>query len=178
MQESKTIVIMTGSVRPNSVSETLLPVVKQAVEAEGATVKVANLKEMELPFFDGATSPADENFQITHESVRAWSDMVSQADGVVMLTPEYNYQMSGVQKNAIDWLYKEWQNKPVAAVCYGWGGGELSGEMLQKLIAKVGAVSVEPWTHLYFTKNITPDGSIIDDMSKESIVKTAKAITK
>lgn len=176
MQEAKTIVIMTGSVRPNSVNEALLPVVKQAIEAEGATVKVANLKEMELPFFDGATSPADESFQIPHESVRAWSDMVSQADGVVMLTPEYNNQLSGVQKNAVDWLFKEWQNKPIAAICYGWGGGELSGEMLQKLIAKVGAVSVEPWTHLYFTKNIALDGSIIDETTKEAIATTAKAI--
>ncbi len=160
---AKTIIIMTGSVRPQSVSEALLPLVQKTVEATGAQVYIANLKELALPFFDGNTSPADEKFQIPHASVQSWSDMVSQADGIIMLTPEYNHQLSGVQKNAIDWLYREWQEKPIAAVCYGWGGAELSGELLKKLIAKVGGTLVEPWTHLFFTKDIAPGGVVLDE---------------
>ena len=101
---AKTIIIMTGSVRPQSVSEALLPLVQKTVEATGAQVHIANLKELALPFFDGDTSPADEKFQIPHASVQSWSNMVSRADGIIMLTPEYNHQLSGVQKNAIDWL--------------------------------------------------------------------------
>lgn len=177
MNESKAIVLMTGSVRPNSVGHVLLPLVKEVIEAEGATVKIADMKELDLPFFDGITSPADDSFQIPHESVRRWSDMVSQADGVLMLTPEYNHQLSAVQKNAVDWLYKEWQNKPIAAICYGWGGGELSGDLLKKLIAKVGGSLVEPWTHLYFTKDIAIDGTVLDEsVVRERIAAVAKAI--
>ena len=52
---AKTIIIMTGSVRPQSVSEALLPLVQKTVEATGAQVHIANLKELALPFFDGNT---------------------------------------------------------------------------------------------------------------------------
>ena len=165
MSEPKTIIIMTGSVRPNSVSKVLLPVVKELVETEGAKAEIANLEDLNLPFFDGESSPASDDFVISHQSVQDWSDMVSRIDGVIMLTPEYNNQLSGVQKNAIDWLCKEWQDKPISAVCYGWGGGELSGDLLKKLIVKVGGKVSEPFSHLYFTKDISTDGLLIDETS-------------
>lgn len=176
MNQPKTIVIMTGSVRPNSVSQTLLPLVKQAVESTGAKVEIADLKEMNLPFFDGQSSPASDDFQIPHESVQNWSDKVTRADGIIMLTPEYNNQLSGVQKNAIDWLYKEWQDKPIAAICYGWGGGKLSGESLTRLVEKVGGKSVEPWAYLYFTRDIAIDGTVLNDATNEKISATVNAI--
>ena len=97
MSEPKTIIIMTGSVRPNSVSKVLLPVVKELVETEGAKAEIANLEDLNLPFFDGESSPASDDFVISHQSVQDWSNMVSQVDGVIMLTPEYNNQLSGVQ---------------------------------------------------------------------------------
>ena len=48
-------------------------------------------------------------------------------------------------------------------MCYGWGGAELGGELLKKLIAKVGGTLVEPWTHLFFTKDIAPGGVVLDE---------------
>ena len=176
MSEPKTIIIMTGSVRPNSVSKVLLPVVKELVEIEGAKAEIANLEDLNLPFFDGESSPASDDFVISHQSVQDWSNMVSQVDGVIMLTPEYNNQLSGVQKNAIDWLYKEWQDKPIAAICYGWGGGKLSGESLTRLVEKVGGKSVEPWAYLYFTRDIAIDGTVLNDATNEKISATVNAI--
>ena len=49
----------------------------------------------------------------------AWTKLVAEADGVLLLTPEYNHTMTPVQLNAVDWIGKEWEDKPVALVGYG-----------------------------------------------------------
>lgn len=164
---TKTITIMTGSVRPNSVGDKLLPLVQKSLEDEGATVRVASMKELQLPFVDSEVIPAAEEFVPTHESVIAWKKLVDESDGLVMLTPEYNYQMSAVQKNAIDWLYQEWKDKPVGVVSYGWGGGEKSFVMLEALLEKVEAKLLPEAAHLYFTKDISPTGDVIEGSSVE-----------
>src|SRR6202020_1597037 len=59
---------------------------------------------------------------------------VASFDGFVMVTPEYNHSTSGVLKNAIDYLYSEWNNKAVGFVSYGAAGGTRAAEHL-RLIA-------------------------------------------
>jgi len=51
-----------------------------------------------------------------------------------MVTPEYNHSTSGALKNAIDFLYNEWNNKAVGFVSYGAAGGTRAVEHL-RLIA-------------------------------------------
>ena len=98
------ILVVTGSVRPNSVNEKIVPLVVDAADAKGAEVTVANLKDMNLPFFDDPNSPTSPDFAPTHESVIAWTKQVAEADGVVFVTPEYNHTLTPVQLNAIDWI--------------------------------------------------------------------------
>ena len=45
------------------------------------------------------------------------------ARGFVFVTPEYNHSTSGVLKNAIDFLYAEWNNKAMGVVAYDTAGG-------------------------------------------------------
>ena len=52
-------------------------------------------------------------------------------DGFVIVTPEYNHSTSGVLKNAIDFLYAEWNNKAVGFVSYGGAGGARAAEHLR-----------------------------------------------
>ena len=56
------------------------------------------------------------------------------ARGFVFVTPEYNHSTSGVLKNAIDFLYAEWNNKAMGVVSYGTAGGTRAAEHL-RLIA-------------------------------------------
>lgn len=160
---TKTITISTGSVRPNSVGEKLLPIVKEMLEARGATVQIANIRELELPFFNSETIPSDESYKVTDEKVKQWQSLISSADGVLMLTPEYNYQMTAPQKNAIDWLFGEWKDKPVATVSYGWGGGEKAAGYLKLLLEKLEAKPIDAATSLYFMKQLSPDGTVTDE---------------
>lgn len=59
--------------------------------------------------------------------------MVSKADAVMFVAPEYNHGLSAVQKNAIDWLYSEWNAKVVAYVVYGWHAGVHTLAQLQEI---------------------------------------------
>ena len=67
---SKTLII-TGSVRPNSVNHKIVELVKTDIEGrEGQEAQVADLGELNLPFYNGATPPSAENYEITDETVR------------------------------------------------------------------------------------------------------------
>lgn len=158
------ILIVTGSVRPNSVNSVIVEAIKADLKSrDGVEARVADLGELNLPFFDAPTPPSAETYVVPHDSVERWGALVNDADGVVFAAPEYNHSLSGIQKNAIDWLYKEWNDKHVAFVGYGWYAG--SNSLAQFKI--VG--SVTKWklgkttTGLTFMKEIGLDGSFVDE---------------
>ena len=155
------VLVVTGSARPNSANINVVELVKTELEARGATVEAANLKELALPYFEGVTVPSAEDFEITNQAVQHWSDAVKGADAVVFVAPEYNHGLSAIQKNAIDWLYSQWQDKPVAIVSYSWGA-TYAIDHLASVLAQVNALKVEPVARLAFKKDIEIDGSAID----------------
>jgi NAD(P)H-dependent FMN reductase len=69
--------------------------------------------------------------QYQNEHTKAWADKIASFDGFVIVTPEYNHRTSGVLKNAIDYLYAEWNNKAVGFVSYGAVGGAWAAEHLR-----------------------------------------------
>ncbi len=164
------ILVVTGSVRPNSANEKVVPVVVDMLEQKGAEVSVANLKELDLPFFDNPVPPSAEDFAPTDERVVKWTEMVADADGVVLVTPEYNHTMSPVQLNAIDWIYKEWADKPVALVGYGWrsGAGQAHATAREALAVNLKARVGDNQANLFFMKDLNPDGTVVDKASVEA----------
>ena len=158
------ILVVTGSVRPNSVNSKIVPLVVSALEARGDVATVANLGELNLPFIDTPILPADENFTPPHENVQRWTNMIASADGVVLVTPEYNHTLSPIQLNAIDWVGKDWAGKPVVFIGYGWtsGGGQAHATAREALAEVLKANVGEVQANLFFAKDIAPDGSVID----------------
>jgi NAD(P)H-dependent FMN reductase len=69
--------------------------------------------------------------QYQGEHTKAWAAKIASFDGFVMVTPEYNHSTSGVLKNAIDYLFAEWNNKAVGFVSYGAVGGARAAEHLR-----------------------------------------------
>jgi NAD(P)H-dependent FMN reductase len=159
-----TILIVTGSVRPQSVNSKVVPLIKEKVEQAGRDVVVADLGVLDLPFFNDAHAPSQDEFAPTDERVLEWTDMVRKADGVVFVMPEYNHTMSPVQLNAIDWIFKEWAEKPVALIGYGWTSGAAQSQATAReaLAVNLKANVGETTTNLFFMKDIGPDGSILD----------------
>ena len=64
-----------------------------------------------------------------------WAEKIAEFDGYVFVTPEYNHSTSGALKNAIDYLYKEWNNKAAGFVSYGTAGGTRAVEHLRLIMA-------------------------------------------
>lgn len=159
------ILVVTGSVRPGSVNQEVVPLVVSEVEAQGSKATVADLGQLNMPFIDSELIPSMPDFTPPHESVKAWTDMVASADGVVFVTPEYNHNLSPVQLNAIDWIYKEWRGKPVALVGYGMRSGatqahEVAREALaSNLKADVGVMQA----NIFLGRELGLDGSILDE---------------
>ena len=158
------ILVVTGSVRPNSANSKVVPVVVGALEAKGATVTVANLAELDLPFYNDPLPTSAPEFASTDERVIRWTKLVDEADGVVLVTPEYNHTMSPVQLNAVDWIGKEWEDKPVALIGYGWrsGAGQAHATAREALAVNLKAKVGDDQTNLFFMKDLNADGSVLD----------------
>ncbi|QQS22175.1 NAD(P)H-dependent oxidoreductase [Candidatus Saccharibacteria bacterium] len=171
----KTILVVTGSVRPRSANANVVPEVVNALTKQGVGVNIADLAVLAMPFFDAQVPPSDPSFAPEHESVKQWTKMVVDADGVVLVTPEYNHTMSPVQLNAIDWIGKEWERKPVALVGYGWRSGATQAHATARealavnLKARVG----DSQANLYFMKELNADGTVADREAFERKVDAA-----
>lgn len=161
------ILVVSGSVRPQSVNEKMVPYVVNMLQEKGVKVTIADLKELDLPFYNEPVSPSSPDFAPTNTNVKRWTNLVAEADGVVLVTPEYNHTMSPVQLNAIDWIYKEWEDKPVALVGYGWrsGASQSHAAAREALAVNLKANVVDEQTNLFFMKELNPDGSVLDNQS-------------
>ncbi len=159
------IVVLTGSVRPTSAGKHVLPLIIRDLEAKGATVTVADVAELDLPFYNHPLPTSAPEFAPTDERVIAWTKLVAEADGVLLLTPEYNHTMTPVQLNAVEWIGKEWEDKPVALVGYGWrsGAGQAHATAREALAVNLKATVGDDQANLFFMKDLNPDGTPVDE---------------
>lgn len=78
----------------------------------------------------------------SQEHTKRWAAKIGSFDGYVFITPEYNHGTSGTLKNAIDYLYAEWNNKAAGFVGYGSAGGVRAVEHLRLVMAEVQVATV------------------------------------
>jgi NAD(P)H-dependent FMN reductase len=130
------IAIILGSTRPGrngaAVAEWVLG---RAGSREAADYELVDLADFPLPHLDEAIPPSAG--QYAGEHTRRWAETVAGYDGFVFVTPEYNHSTSGVLKNAIDYLYGEWNNKAAAFVSYGALGGSRAVEHLRGIASEL-----------------------------------------
>jgi NAD(P)H-dependent FMN reductase len=135
------IAIVTGSTRPGrnneAVARWVYDLTKQRKDAEFELVDIA---DFDLPLLD---EPAPPSFgQSTHEHTKKWAAKVGSIDAYVFVTPEYNHGISGALKNAIDFVYREWNNKAAGFVSYGSVGGARAVEHLRQVMAELMVATV------------------------------------
>ncbi len=158
----KSVLILTGSARPNSASTNVARLVEAEVaKRDDAKANVVEVASLNLPFYNEPTAPSAEDHKMHDENAIAWSKMVTEADAVVWAMPEYNHSISAIQKNAIDWLAKEWSEKPLMVVGYGWYEGANILEAV-KLPFKTLKPDVRAEVGLGFAKQINPDGTVAE----------------
>lgn len=125
--------IIMGSTRPGRNGEAVARwVLDVASKRSDAEFELVDLLDYKLPHLDEALPPSMGQYAQPH--TQEWARKIASLDGFVMVTPEYNHSTSGVLKNAIDYLFAEWNNKAVGFVSYGAMGGARAVEHL-RLIA-------------------------------------------
>ncbi|MCX4660097.1 NADPH-dependent FMN reductase [Streptomyces sp. SID4919] len=135
------IAIVIGSTRPGRVGDTVAHWVHEiASKRTDAEFDVVDLRDIKLPLLDEQAPPSFGQYANDH--TREWSTLVDSYDGFVFVTPEYNHSTSGALKNAIDYLYSEWNNKAAAFVGYGSAGGSRAIEHLRGIMAEVQVATV------------------------------------
>lgn len=131
---AKNIQLIIGSTRQNRLADDVVAwITARAKQYDNINLEVIDLKEQDLPFFNAPVSPSQA--PDTSAAGKAWSEVVSQADGYIFLTPEYNRSIPAALKNALDYLVAEWKGKPAGIVSYGWIDGGQSAVRHLKDIA-------------------------------------------
>jgi NAD(P)H-dependent FMN reductase len=139
------------------------------------TVEVLDLQKINLPFLDEPKHPRLQ--QYTKEHTKEWSKTIDAADAFVFVIPEYNYSMPPTLSNAIDFLYKEWNYKPVGIVSYGGISGGLRAAQMSKLqITTVKMMPVSEGVAIpFFEQHIDENGKFI---GYEAADKSAEVLLK
>ncbi|MFI8828475.1 NADPH-dependent FMN reductase [Streptomyces sp. NPDC053431] len=137
--------IISASVRSTSAGRPLARwVAELAARQGGFDVELLDLKDVALPFLDESEHP--ESGIYAHQHTKEWSAKIDAGDCFVFVMPMYNRGFCASLKNAIDHLYREWQNKPVGLISYSAGssGGAPAIEMIRPVLAMVGLRTAEP----------------------------------
>lgn len=122
--------IILGSTRPGRNGEQVAAWVHDtASRRTDAEFELIDLRDHPLPHLDEPLGAMHGHYQ--HAHTRAWASRIASFDGFVMVTPEYNRSTSGVFKNALDYLFAEWNNKAAGFVSYGIAGGAQAAEQLR-----------------------------------------------
>ena len=135
------IAIVTGSTRPGRNNEAVARWVHQiAQQRTDALFELVDIADYQLPLFDEPMSPMFGKYTKPH--TQAWAEKIASFDGYVLVTPEYNHSIRGALKNAIDFLYREWNNKAAGFVSYGGSGGVRAVEHLRLVMAELMVATV------------------------------------
>jgi len=141
------IAVIIGSVRPTRQGDKPAKWIAELAKQTGDfDVELVDLVDYPLPLFD---APASDVWMPTPNAIAAkWQAKLSEFDGYIFVTAEYNHSISGALKNAIDWAYKPFVKKAVAHVSYGTVGGVRGVEHLRNVMVELQAVSVRHGVHI------------------------------
>ncbi|AMM19395.1 NADPH-dependent FMN reductase [Frondihabitans sp. PAMC 28766] len=134
--------IILGSNRPGRRGDSLATwVVDAARKHGGADFELVDIADHDLGNLD---EPGNPTFgQYTQEHTKEWSRVIDGLDGFVFVVPEYNHSFPGALKNAIDYVYGEWNDKAAGIVSYGgWAAGVRAAEALRLVLAEVQVATV------------------------------------
>jgi NAD(P)H-dependent FMN reductase len=161
------LMVVIASTRPTRVG---LPVGRwfadRAAERGSFDVDVVDLAELDLPFMDEPEHPRFARY--VHDHTKRWSARVAAADAFVFVTPEYNHGYNAPLKNAIDYLHREWEHKPVGFVSYGGvAAGTRAVQQLKPVVAVLRMTPLTdavyiPWVnqHLDEERRFQPTGAM------------------
>ena len=146
---SLNIKVIAGSTREGRFSDKAATWIAEEIKKQkGIAVEVLDLRDYDMPFFNEPMSPSFKQEPYKNEAVARFTKKIEEGDAFVLVTPEYNHGTSGVLKNALDWVYQEWNNKPVDFVSYGSVGGARAIEQLRLNVIELQMAPIRNSVHI------------------------------
>jgi NAD(P)H-dependent FMN reductase len=138
--------ILLGTVRQGRESEKVAKLIFERISSSHPEIEtvLVDARDLDLPGDDEGTQLTERN--------KEWQEIILRADGLIVISPEYNHAFPGKLKDALDVLLKEYIHKAVAlvGVSSGWAGGARAVEALVPVVRELG-LSVT-FTDLYFPR--------------------------
>lgn len=157
--QNPNIAIITGSTRPGrNVEAVAIWVTNIAQKRSDARFELIDIADYNLPLLDEPLSAvASERMgrAYVQPHSNAWSKTISQFDGFIFVTPEYNFGIPAALKNALDYLHPEWNNKAAGFVSYGTNGGVRATAQLRQVLAELQIATVTPEVNLSLYTDFT-----------------------
>jgi NAD(P)H-dependent FMN reductase len=153
--------IIIGSTRPGRVGPAVADwIAERAREHGGFDVQVTDLAELNLPILDEPNHPRLR--QYVHQHTKDWSTLVDGSDAFIFVTPEYNYGFNAALKNAIDYVFGEWQHKAAGIVSYGGvAAGTRATQMLKQVLTALKIMPVPEAVNIPFVRShLDEDGRL------------------
>src|ERR1700720_3703792 len=145
-----TISVIIGSTRQGRFSEKPAQWILQELrKREAIDARLLDLRDFPMPFFDQPMPPAMPGRPAyENEAVKKWTAEIARSDGFIFVAPEYNYGPSAVLKNALDWVYPEWNRKAAAFVGYGSAMGARGIQQLRLTAIELQLAPVRSSVHI------------------------------
>ena len=184
-EKNPLVAVVLASVREDRFGNQIAQWVMEQAQTRGdADFRLVDLKQFQLPVFDGPKPPATLNKNYGDERVTAWSQALDSADAFVFVVPEYNHGMPGALKNAIDHIGPEFHRKAVAFVGYAWDGGAIRAiEQLRGISGELNMYDIRTQMNLTFPQDFYGKEFKPMDRREESVqqmfdmlIPTAKAL--
>jgi NAD(P)H-dependent FMN reductase len=143
------ISVIVGSTRQSRFSEKPAQWIFQHLKKRDVDARLLDLRDFPMPFFDHAVPPAmPGRLAYENEVVKKWTAAIEASDGFIFVAPEYNYGPPAVLKNAIDWVYPEWNRKAAAFVSFGSLGGARSVQQLRETAIELQLAPIHSSVHI------------------------------
>ncbi|HEY1044318.1 MAG TPA: NAD(P)H-dependent oxidoreductase [Telluria sp.] len=133
--------VIVGSTRPGRKALDVANWVIEIAKLRGdAGFELVDIADYNLPLLDEPVPPSQGKYSKEH--TKRWAAKIAEFDGFVFVTPEYNHGTSAALKNAIDFLYAEWNNKAAGFVSYGSANGVRAVEVLRLVMGELQVADV------------------------------------
>lgn len=167
------IAVILGSIRGirrgGRVAKWLMPQLRKWNDIE---FELLDLNDYPLPFYNESNSPDDLNGNYANELGKKWAAKIGEADAFILITPEYNHGPSAVLKNALDWVFKEWNRKPVTFISYSpnAAGGIRAVEQLRQVAVELKMAPIQHAIHItYVLDTLDEEGNILKGHLNEKL---------
>lgn len=163
MASKTTVALITGSTRKVRLGPFFTTYVRDMIAPHCPTLslEIVDLADQGLPILDetnpAAGQPADDpTSHYEHEHTRKWSAVVRKYDAFIFITPEYNRSVPAGLKNALDFLFHEWNGKPAGVVSYGGREGARASAHLRDILAALKLVVLPTAPGLSTSRRMLP----------------------